>query len=155
MNKKLIFILACCFSLTATAQEFTQADAQGIIETFFEGFHKGDTTLMKSVMLKDVDLNTAYTTPNGEKRLARGSVDRLLEGIANRPPEQVWKEEILSYEVQIDGDLAHVWTPYRFYVNGQFLHCGANSFTLVQTQNGWKIHHLIDSRRKGDCDTED
>ena len=151
MSKKLLFVLVFGLVLSTQAQDFNKADAQGIIETFFDGFHKGDTTVMKSVLLTDVALNTVFTTPDGDKRLSEGTIDRLLDAIANRPAEQVWKEEILSYTVQIDGDLAHVWTPYRFYLNGDFLHCGANAFTLVQTNEGWKIQNLIDSRRKNGC----
>lgn len=30
------------------------------VDTFFEGFHKGDTILMKSVMVDEVLIQTAY-----------------------------------------------------------------------------------------------
>ena len=152
MYKKLLFLL--CMSLTAQglAQEFTKEDAIKVVDTFFDGFHKGDTTIMRSVLLKEVALNTVYTAADGDKRLNQGSVDRLLIAIADRPEDQVWKEELLDYKVEIDGDLAQVWTPYRFSVNGNFSHCGANSFTLVNTNDGWKIQNLIDSRRKATCD---
>ncbi len=56
------------------------------------------------------------------------------------------EEQLLDYKVSIDGNLAHVWTPY--FLNGSFSHCGANAFTLAKTSSGWKIVHLIDSRRR-------
>ena len=155
MFRRISLFLLLSFSFSVQAQDFTQEDAKAVIDTFFEGFHKGDTTLMRSVLLKEVPTYTVYTTPNGEKRLVTGSVDRLLEGIAQRPAEQVWKEELLDYSVQIDGDLAQVWTPYRFYLNGSFSHCGANAFTLIQTNDGWRIQSLIDTRRKGSCEQQD
>jgi len=75
----------------------------------------------------------------------------FLSTIANRPADQKWDERLLDYKVEIDGNLAHVWTPYEFWLNETFLHCGANSFTLAKFDEGWKIIHLIDSRRKEGC----
>jgi len=71
--------------------------------------------------------------------------------IAKRPQEQKWDERLLVYNVQIDAIIAHVWTPYEFWFNDAFSHCGANAFTLVKTDAGLKIIHIIDSRRKDSC----
>jgi hypothetical protein len=38
----------------------------------------------------------------------------------------------LKYEVQIDDNLAAVWTEYEFYVGKNFSHCGVNAFQLVK-----------------------
>jgi hypothetical protein len=59
-----------------------------------------------------------------------------------------FEERILNYNVQIDGNLAHVWTPYEFYINDQLSHIGTNSFTLYNDNGKWQIIHLIDTRRK-------
>jgi len=60
------------------------------------------------------------------------------------------EERITISGVHIDGGLASVWTPYRLYFDGKFIHCGANAFQLVRLSGEWKIVHLIDTRRK-DC----
>lgn len=130
---------------------FSETDAKQIIDTFFEGFHKGDTLLMSSVLVKDTSSKTAYTDQKGNKIIRDGDIQNLLEGVANRPADQKWQERILDYSVHIDGNLAQVWTPYEFWFNDTFSHCGANSFTLVSTDDGWKIIGIIDSRRKEDC----
>jgi hypothetical protein len=145
----LVFILT--FTSTVAQQSFSKDDAQAIVDTFFEGFHKGDTLMMRSVMMPEVVLQTAFTSGKGEDMLVTDSAQKLLDAIANRPSEQKWDERLLSYAVQIDGNLAHVWTPYEFYVNETFSHCGANAFTLVKTNQGFKILHLIDSRRRESC----
>ncbi len=61
-------------------------------------------------------------------------------------------ERIQDYEIRIDGNLASVWTPYSFYFDGNFSHCGVNSFQLVRMAEGWKIVYLIDTRRKEGCE---
>ncbi|MEP2935308.1 MAG: nuclear transport factor 2 family protein [Gilvibacter sp.] len=154
MKPFILLLLLLCFSTSIAQDEFTKDDAKAIIDTFFEGFHKGDTLMMTKVMMPDVVLQTAFTTGKGEEMVVTDSADKLLEAIANRPSEQKWDERLLSYEVQIDGNLAHVWTPYEFYVNGNFSHCGANAFTLAKTSEGFKILHLIDSRRRASCKTD-
>ena len=132
-------------------EEFTKEQAQGVVDTFFEGFHSGDTTVMRSVMAPNMISQTVFKDKQGNHRIVEGNPDEFLKAIADRPADQKWTEKLLSYAVQIDGNLANVWTPYEFYLNDGFSHCGANQFTLAQTNEGWKIVHLIDSRRRSTC----
>jgi hypothetical protein len=59
-----------------------------------------------------------------------------------------FQEKLLSYTIQVDGAMAHAWTPYEFYVNGKFSHKGVNAFTLFKDKDTWKIIYIIDTRRK-------
>ena len=148
------FILSICLltsSFSFSQDSFSNEDAKQVIDTFFEGFHKGDATLMKSVIAKDVIMQTVFVTKNGENKLSTDSIDGLVNAIANRPSDQKWDERLLNYQIAVDGNLAHVWTPYEFWFNDTFSHCGANSFTIAKFDDGWKIIHLIDSRRKESC----
>jgi hypothetical protein len=146
-------ILLCLFAFVNSFSQnaFAETDAKKIIDTFFEGFHKGDTLLMKSVMAENLVMQTAYADKTGNNKLKSDDADGFITAIANRAADQKWDERLLDYKVEIDGNLAHVWTPYEFWLNGNFLHCGANSFTLAKLEDGWKIIHIIDSRRKEDC----
>ncbi|MCW8981120.1 MULTISPECIES: nuclear transport factor 2 family protein [Altibacter] len=150
---KFVVLLLCVFSVSLTFAQtaLTEAEAKEVIDVFFEGFHKGDTLKMRSVMAEDMVMQTASSDAEGNHKISNGKASDLLLAIANRPETQQWDERLLDYKVQIDGNLAHVWTPYEFWFNGQFSHCGANAFTLARTNAGWKILHLIDSRRKTDC----
>ncbi len=148
------FLLICCFLCSGIClgqNSFNEAKARQIIDTFFDGFHKGDTLLIKSVMGNEVVMQTAFTNKEGNNLLRTEEASSLLNAIANRTGDQKWEERLLDYKVQIDGNLAHVWTPYEFWFNDSFSHCGANAFTLAKTDDGWKIIHLIDSRRKESC----
>ncbi len=147
-----ILVLFVMFSAYSFSQNpFSEKDAKKIIDTFFEGFHKGDTVLMKSVMAENMVLQTAFTDKDGIPKVVNENTEDFILAIAKRPSNAKWDERLLDYKVEIDGNLAHVWTPYQFWLNGTFLHCGANSFTLTNTPEGWKIIHIIDSRRKEGC----
>jgi hypothetical protein len=148
--------LPILFSLFLTLNISSQTDlsekeAREIIDIFFDGFHQGDTLIMKAVMAPDLVMQTAFTDNEGFERITTSDASNLLNAIASRPKTQKWEEKLLGYTVQIDGNLAHVWTPYEFWFNDTFSHCGANAFTLAKTPDGWKIIHLIDSRRKEKC----
>jgi hypothetical protein len=148
------YITLLCLLIVVSSfsqNDFSEKDAKQLIAIFFEGFHKGDTLLMKSVMADEMIMQTAYSDNEGNHKVKNDSGEGLLTAIANRPETQKWDERLEGYEIQIDGNLAHVWTPYQFWFNDTFSHCGANAFTLVKTNDGWKIIHLIDSRRKTSC----
>jgi len=131
---------------------FKDVDARNLIDTFFEGFHKRDTLIMNTVLGPNVTLQSASKNGEGVDAIESSNFNNFKRSIATRPSDQVWKEVLLDYKVSIDGNLAHVWTPYEFYFNGTFSHCGANAFTIAKLSDGWKIIHLIDSRRREDCD---
>ena len=132
-----------------------QIEVKQTIETFFDGFHKGDTTLMKSVMMPKVTMQTAFINREGQGVFNDdGGANNLLKAIADRPEDQKWDERLTSYNIQIDANMANAWVGYEFWYNEAFSHCGVNSFQLVKTENKWKIIYLIDSRRKSSCNKD-
>jgi hypothetical protein len=152
MMRTLVCLSIFFSTVLISAQDgFTEANARALIDTFFEGFHEGDTLKMRSVMVANLPTQTVFSTKEGLSMMQDSSGDDLIKAIGNRPQDQKWEEKLLDYNVQIDGNLAHVWTPYEFWLNGEFSHCGANAFTLARTDTGWKIVHLIDSRRRSGC----
>ena len=49
-------------------------------------------------------------------------------------------DEAMHYEtILISGDMAQVWGPYRFTVNGETTHCGVNSLSLARRNGEWKV----------------
>ena len=107
---------------------------------------------MKSTFHKDIKIQTTNNTKEGLKILKTDDPKKLLLGIANKKLENVYLKKLLSYDIKIDGNLASVWTPYEFYLNGNFRHCGANSFQLFNNNGKWQITYLVDMRRRGECE---
>ncbi len=83
--------------------------------------------------------------------LRTGSIDGFVKGVGT-PHEKVWNESIWDSEVRIDGNLAHVWTKYAFYLGEDFSHCGVDAFQLFKDDNGWRIFQLTDTRQFEDCE---
>ncbi len=148
---RVITLIALFVTTTMSAQLSSNDEVKVTIETFFEGFHKGDTVLMKSVMADKILLQTAVYNKEGKSVLLTEDVSELTEAIANRPKNQKWDERLLNFIIQVDGNMANAWTPYEFWYNGEFSHCGVNSFQLFNDNGKWKIIYLIDTRRKEGC----
>ena len=152
MPRLITFLIAIIFSVTISAQSDNQKkEIKNTIETFFVGLQKGDSTVLKSTLHKDLKIQTTFTNKKGEKILKTETRSKLLTNVANKKPENTYLEKLLSYTIKIDGNLASVWTPYEFYLNGKFSHCGANSFQLFNNNGKWEIIYIVDMRRRGNC----
>jgi hypothetical protein len=153
--KKIIALLVLLVTTTAIKAQDVAAQKQEIkkvIETFFDGLHKGDSTLLKSTMHETIKIQTTRNNRAGKKMLITETKKQVLTNIANKKPEDTYLEKLLSFTIKIDGNLASVWTPYEFYYNGQFSHCGSNSFQLFNNNGKWEIIYLVDMRRRQGCD---
>ena len=142
--KKTIFLLIMIFASSIQAQN---QEIQKVIETFFEGFHAKDTVKMKSVCFDKIILQSIMENAKGSK-LSDESAKEFYNSIATIPSDFKFEEKILSYSIQVDGTMAHAWTPYEFYINGKLSHSGVNAFTLFKENGIWKIIYVIDTRRK-------
>lgn len=146
-----ILVLFLLVSFRLNAQTDDKIAAKQAVVQFFEGFHKKDSIMMQQVVYKDIILQTAFTNEKGEAILRTDDAKGFIKAIVNRAESPTWNEKILSYNVQVDGTMANVWTPYEFWLDGKFLHCGVNSFQLFKDSGTWKIIYLIDTRRKKSC----
>lgn len=142
--KKLLLFFLFCFGLTANAQ---QAEIEKTIKTFFEGFHAKDTVRIKSVCHDKMILQSILEGQKGAKLEEEKTAD-FYKSFSTFPSNLKFEERILSYHIQVDGSMAHAWTPYEFYINGKISHSGVNAFTLFKENDKWKIIYIVDTRRK-------
>ncbi|MEM7379908.1 MAG: nuclear transport factor 2 family protein [Bacteroidota bacterium] len=148
--KNIILLAIIITSLNVTAQSEEMA-VQKTIETFFDGFHKQDSTIMKQTVTEDPILQTIGKNKEGETLVRTDKFDKLIKSIVSIPDSVQFQEKLLSFNIQIDGAMANAWTPYEFWLNDKFHHCGVNSFQLFNDGSGWKIIYLIDTRRRVGC----
>lgn len=152
MCKKLILstILAFTFCLSGFSQTEEKA-VEDVIRSLFEGMKTKNAEQVSAAFYSEGLMQTVQAKPEGST-VGSNSVADFVKRIATTPAETTLDERILDYQIKVDGTMASAWTPYRFYVNGNFSHCGVNSFQLVKMADGWKIVYIIDTRRKEPCE---
>lgn len=142
-------IIILIFSSNIKAQNDTLAINKVIIQ-LFDGMRTSDSNLVKNVFHTEATLQTVFTNKTGETKLHEEQISEFVKAVGT-PHDGIWNEKITQTNIQIDGNLAHAWTTYEFYVDDRFIHCGVNSFQLVKFNNEWKIISIIDTRRTTNC----
>lgn len=142
--KPLFFLILFSLSSSIFAQD---SNPKKVVDDFFTAFHAKDTVALRELCHPEIVMRTVANTKEGYK-LKDEKFDEFLNSIATIPANLKVFEKLIDYKVEIDGNLAHVWTPYEFYVNDKLSHIGANAFTLYNDNGKWQIIHLIDTRRK-------
>jgi hypothetical protein len=149
--KSLMRVILVFTLFTGACFAQSSQDPKQTIISFFEAFHKQDSTRLKSLVTADIRMQSIGQDTEGKAKVTTTDFNQFVKSIANIPKDQTFREELLDYLIQIDGPMAHVWTPYEFWYNGNFSHCGVNSFQLVKEETGWKIMYLVDTRRREGC----
>jgi hypothetical protein len=138
----LINSLHASMPLSADATKEEQA-VMAPINAMFDGMAKRDAAAIKKPLL-----------PGGGMVLMRDgkptqmTFDAFADAVG-KPGKQI-EERIHDPLVRIDNDLAVVWAPFDFLVDGKVDHCGTDLFNLVRADGKWLIASVADTSRK-DC----
>jgi hypothetical protein len=135
-------VVSLVSSLHATGPE--QREVLAPVMTLFDGMAKRDAEAIRKPLLT-----------GGTMVLMRdGKPTRMtFEAFADRvgtPGTTHIEERIHDPLVRIDHDLAVVWAPFEFLVDGRVDHCGTDLFNLVHTDGRWLIASVADTGRN-DC----
>lgn len=120
-----------------------------VIDAFFAGMTAKDVDSMREIMTEDGILYGYRETTEGLS-VINPTHASYLDGLATResvPIERYWNPTVMLHD-----RLAVVWTPYDFYSDGVFSHCGINSFSMLKTDDGWKITGVVFSMEPEGCE---
>ena len=148
--KKFILLLLIINTAMMSHAQSAEDSVKAVVNNLFRAMKNSDGVLLKSVFADSAILQT-IETKTGKTIVTNEAVAGFIESISKLPAGAA-DEQIIFDVVKIDAALASVWTPYKFFFNGKFSHCGVNSFQLVRLNNEWKIQYLIDTRRRAGCE---
>lgn len=146
----ILFLAAASAAILISPVRATTSDEQAIlapITAMFDGMAKHDAAALKKPLL-----------PGGTMVLMRDGKPHQMTfdafaDLVGRPGKAHIEERIHDPLVRIDNDLAVVWAPFEFLVDGKVDHCGTDLFNLVRTDGQWLIAGIADTGRK-DCGTK-
>jgi hypothetical protein len=138
---------ASYFALRAYSQSADEQAVLAPIQSMFDGMSKRDAAQIK-----------APTLPGGTMVLMRDgkptqmTFEAFAELVGKHSKTQI-EERIHNPLVRIDNDLAVVWAPFDFLVDGKVDHCGTDLFNLVRVDGRWIIANVADTGTKN-CPTK-
>jgi ketosteroid isomerase-like protein len=151
MRKLFIFSFILFLTSQLFAQQTSTDAIKQTINTVADALRKGDSTLLRSVLAKDMEVQSISTDKMGKVKLSTMSADELVKHIGT-PHTDVYDERVVIGDIKIDGLLASVRAPYKFYLGNTFSHCGVNFYQLAKTDGGWKIIYIGYTVSKDNCE---
>src|SRR5215813_3785769 len=151
MKRTLMLLLAMILLTKYLDAQTTEDSVKAVVKKLFEGMKNSDAQMIQSVFADSAILQSIGKDKEGKVVLENEKVAefaKIISGLKKGAAD----EQIVFESVKIDGPLAAVWAPYKFYFEGKFSHCGVDSFQLVFVNGQWKIQYLVDTRRKQPCD---
>ncbi|MCE7073393.1 nuclear transport factor 2 family protein [Dyadobacter sp. CY327] len=120
------------------------------VNALFDGMREGDSTKVRNAFALGSTMMSVPENPKDSIAIKKSSIDGFVKAVG-KPHSEKWDEQIYKVNISVDGPMAIVWAPYKFFLGEKFSHCGVNVFTLIKIANTWKITSITDTRRKEGC----
>ena len=149
-NIRLALLLCGLFCFTAAIADdaIDRIAVVNMVQTFFDAMTDRDVDVMRTLLTTDGIFYGYRETADG-LQITRSAHAAFVAGIGERNNtliERFWDPQILLHD-----RMAIVWTPYDFYVDGEFSHCGIDNFNFLKTDQGWKITGIVFSMEPDNC----
>ncbi|MEG3165673.1 DUF4440 domain-containing protein [Sphingomonas sp. PB2P19] len=119
------------------------------IDALFAALAARDAQAMLAAMRPDADATVAEEKPDGTRSIRHMTAAQFAAMV--KPGSERYAERITDPAIEIDGDIAMVWAPYVFTIDGKPAHCGYDHFDLVRESGRWKIQNVTWSSRTTGC----
>ena len=146
---RLVLAIFAIAAVPVRAQEADREAVLAVVQEFFDTMTAADSAGARAIMLPEGVSFGVREQADGLFLRSRSNGEYIagLAGREERVVERMWDPTVLIHE-----RLAVVWTPYDIYVDGEFLHCGVDAFTLLETEEGWKIATAAFTMEPTGCD---
>ncbi len=149
-NFLIIVFLLTSINVTGQIQQHEEDLVKATINKLFEGMKNTDSAMVSNAFASNAIMQSIHKSKDGEFKLTDEKVSDFIKFTGTSHKEK-FDERIIFTKILIDGNLASVWTDYKFYIDNKFSHCGVNSFQLFKDKTTWKIIYIVDTRRKENC----
>lgn len=129
----MVLVLALAVSAIATPQEEAVLAA---VQRFFDTMAAKDVRGASEILAPEGRFFSVRNV-DGKKVVRKATFAEYVDGL--KSSQEDWLERMWDAEVRIHDDIATVWTPYDFHVNGEFSHCGIDAFDLMKIDGKWTI----------------
>ncbi|WP_353064370.1 nuclear transport factor 2 family protein [Tunturibacter psychrotolerans] len=118
------------------------------VQAMFEGMATRNAAAIKEPLLHD---GTMVVMRNGT--LTQITFEAFADRVQTSGKTHI-EERIHDPLIRIDNDVAMVWAPFVFLIDGKVDHCGTDLFNLVRKDGKWLIASLTADVGRKDCPTK-
>ncbi len=150
MKTNLLLLILCVpfFGIAQSHKDNEIEAVKEVIQRFFDSLEEQDTVLLKEVAFPEGQIWTMNNMVNPAR-----TGTRFFKDVQNSfDPSQQFLESPLGFDIKIHKGLAMAWVPYEFRINGEFSHCGVDIFTLIKSNETWRIANISYTLERDDCD---
>ncbi len=143
--------VAACLVLNSASAQAKSADdaarreALDTVNALFAAMARHDVEASRRLILPGA--NFVVLPSDGKVRIEPDG--GYLDTLATR--KEAFLERIWDAQVTVQGNLAQVWAPYDFHLDGKLSHCGIDSFSLMRTVEGWRVAGISYTVQKTGC----
>ena len=145
-------LLLCCFCAgpLLAQQPNDEAAVLHTVDAFFLALGARDKAALEALTFPG-SLNISVNMgSDGANSLGIRNYEQLIAALS-RPGGAQALERYWDATVLIQGDIAVFWAPYDFHVDGEFSHCGIDSFQFIRQQGEWLISNLSWTLERENC----
>ena len=139
---KIALLATLAFAATAIPAIAQDSSVLSPIDAMFQGMTDRNPAAIKAAALPGTML-ILMRDGKPEQMTIETFADHL-----NKPSKTRIEERIHDPLIRMDNDLAMVWAPFEFLVDGTPDHCGTDLFNLVKTDGKWLIAGIADTGTK-------
>ena len=127
-----------------------EAAVMAPIDAMFAALARRDASGILAQVRPEGGATVALEKPDGTRQIRHLGWAEFVAGI--KPGPERYAETLTDPAIEIDGDIAMVWSPYVFTVDGRVDHCGTDHFDLVRETGRWRVLNVTWSQRTTRCD---
>lgn len=131
---------------------YEDADAAAVlapVNAMFAGLAARDATAIQAQTRPEGGATVAVERPDGTRSIRHMRWAEFTAGI--KPGPERYEERLTQPAIEVDGDIAMVWSPYIFLIDGKVHHCGIDHFDLIRENGAWKVLNVTWSQRTAGC----
>ncbi len=130
--------------------ESVEAGVMAPINAMFAGLATRDGAAILAQTRPEGGATVAAEKPDGTRSIRHLSWAEFAGGI--KPGPDHFEERLSDPAIEVDGEIAMVWSPYVFTIDGKTHHCGVDHFDLVREAGAWKVLNVTWSQRTVGCE---
>ncbi|WP_350286118.1 nuclear transport factor 2 family protein [uncultured Croceitalea sp.] len=148
--KKLVLLLAVLCLSQLMAQNTNEVSVKRTIDQFYDGINERDSVKIKLTLSNNITYHKIDEV-FGNKVLKQDNLSDVIQSIVAIPKPTKFELKNTKININVDGQIANVWTESQFYLYGSYYECGSSSFQLVKKGRDWKIISILDHYSKENC----